>query len=363
MSNFYERVCHLRRQNPPMSWEEIGSEFGVTGECARSKYRRIKIKIEEGEESGIYESDDDILIEQDDAAKVFFGPVKRTEDVNWREFLEHAVSTQKINEKLADDQRIGCVTIQTDKPIGLVHTGDWHLGDATVDYTAWKNDMEFILSEPSLYMAEYGDTFQNMRSFKTLSAVFSQVLTPTQQAYMMRSVIDELTDNDKLVAKLDGNHDAEFDERIFGEALQKYLLTKMKAPRFKNRGLLKLTVGNQIYTVLMFHKSRFRSFMRTTHGNYREYQLSYPADIVAGGHDHQPGFESMDHYTLARQADMPFGGESWLIKVGTYQDNDYGWKYFHDGGIGNPTTVLFPDVHKIVPFRNPIDAVRYIGTF
>ena len=274
-----------------------------------------------------------------------------------------AITGQEINEKLRDDQRIGEVLIKSNKPIGLVHTGDWHLGDGTTDYHAWKKDMEFILSEPSLFMAEYGDTYQNMRVFKTLSAVFSQVLTPTQQAFMMMSIIDELTDKHKLVAKLDGNHDAEFDERIFGEALQKYLLTKMSAPRFKNRGLLKLTVGDQLYTILMFHKSRFRSFMRTTHGNYREYQLSYPADIVAGAHDHVPGFESMDHYTLARQADMPFGGESWLIKVGTYQDSDFGWKYFHNGGTGNPTTVLFPNEHKIVPFRNPIDAVRYMSTF
>jgi hypothetical protein len=76
-----------------------------------------------------------------------------------------------------------------------------------------------------------------------------------------------------------GNHDVEFDERIFGQALQYYLLQNMKAPRFQNRGLLNLGVGNEIYTLYLFHKSRFRSVFRPAHGAYREYQFGYPADV------------------------------------------------------------------------------------
>jgi predicted phosphodiesterase len=213
-------------------------------------------------------------------------------------------------------------------------------------------------------MCEVGDDRQNMRNFRNLSAVLNQVLSPKQQAHMLRGVVEELTANDKLLAKVGGNHDEEFDQRIFGEALQGYLLEKMKAPRFKNRGLVYLTVGEIEYTILLFHKSRFKSFLRRTHGAMREHQLSFPADIVMGGHDHEPGMEHLHHYTLAEQAGEVFGGETLFIKVGTYQDSEYGWRYFHSGGFAaNYTTVLFPHEKKMQCFTNPRDAMRYADSF
>ena len=121
-------------------------------------------------------------------------------------------------------------------------------------------------------------------------------------------------------------------------------------------------VGKQLYTLLMFHKSRFKSFLRKTHGAMREYQLSYPADIVAGGHDHEPGMEHHHHYRLAAEAGMGFGGETILIKCGTYQNSDFGWKYFHDGGFPtNYTIVLFASHKKMVAFADPRDAVTYMN--
>ena len=93
----------------------------------------------------------------------------------------------------------------------------------------------------------------------------------------------------------------------------------------------------------------------------REYQLSYPADVVVGGHDHQPALEHHYHYTLAQEAGMGFGGETLLIKVGTYQDSDFGWRYFHNGGFQpNYTVVFYPDRKKMVPFTNMYDAVAFM---
>lgn len=240
-------------------------------------------------------------------------------------------------------------------------TGDWHLGDRATNHKQWMEDIEFILKTPDLFMVDLGDSIQNMRSFKVLAAVLDQALPPRIQAAMLREVVDALTDKGKLLAKVGGNHDEEFDERIFGQALQGYLLEKMQCPYFRNRGLIKLTLGGEMYTILAFHKSRFSSFLRGAHGAFREFQLSYPADIVAGGHNHQPAFEMMDAYTLAKEAGMPFGGESYLIKVGTYQDGDYGWKYFHNGGKPqNITAVLRPDIHQVRVFPTPQDAVIYM---
>ena len=301
--------------------------------------------------------------EQTEAALIFTDK-KHKDNPNWREWAGLAKETQDFGQRIDDSQRIAHIKIETNVPISLMFSGDWHLGAQGVDYVAWLDDIEYLLSTPNLYMAEVGDDRENMRSFRMLSGVLNQVLSPKQQAHMIRGVIEELTANDKLIAKVGGNHDEEFDQRIYGEALQGYLLEKMKAPRFKNRGLIYLTVGNIEYTILLFHKSRFRSFLRKTHGNMREQQLSFPADIIAGGHDHEPGMEHGEHYRLAKDAGETFGGEYVMIKVGTYQDSEYGWRYFHNGGFAcNYTTVLFPDQKRIIPFADPRSAVRFANTF
>lgn len=298
-----------------------------------------------------------------EAAITFVDKVEGKE-VHWREYLELAKTDQQLRKVTDTSQRMATINIDTDKPFCLMFTGDWQLGDQYVDYDSWACDMEFVLSTPNLGMIDLGDDRQNMRSFKILSLVLGQVLSPKQQALMLRSVVKDLTSRNKLIAKVGGNHDEEFDERIFGDALQSFLLENLKAPRFRNRGLLKLNVGDQLYTALIFHKSRFKSFLRATHGAMREHQLSYPADIIAGGHDHQPGAEHYFHYQLARDAEMGFGGETYLIKTGTYQDSIYGWKYFHNGGFPvNYTIVLFPDRYKMVLFDNPRDAVRFANSF
>lgn len=302
-------------------------------------------------------------LDQARKAAVIFLDKKNSEDVNWREFVDLAETTRDLEERTSDVQRHASMTIDTDRPICVMFTADWHLGDRHTDHATWSKDIQFVLDTPNLYMMDLGDDRQNMRSFFVLSGVLSQVLSPKQQALMLRSVVEELTVNDKLLAKVGGNHDEEFDERIFGQALQSYLLQNMKAPRFRNRGLVKLRVGEQKYHILIFHKSRFKSFLRRTHGAMREHQLSAPADIVAGGHDHEPGMEHLYTYTLAEEAGMGIGGETLFIKTGTYQDSDFGWRYFHNGGFPqNYTVVLFPNKKKMVAFTSPEDAVNYANS-
>lgn len=294
-------------------------------------------------------------------AAIVFKDKKHSEDIDWREFTEIAETTRDLEDRIDNSQKIANIHIDTKKPFAIMFTSDWHLGDKGTDHKKWREDIEFVLSADNLGMIDLGDDRQNMRKFFNLAGVLGQVLSPKQQAIMLRGVVDELTKKNKLIAKVGGNHDEEFDEKIFGQALQHYLLEHMAAPRFRNRGLIKLTVGDTLYSILVFHKSRFKSFLRRTHGAMREHQLSFPADVCAGGHDHEPGLEHYYHYNLAREAGYNFGGETILIKAGTYQDSDYGWRYFH--GTAPPqnyTIVFYPDQHKMLPFTNPRDAVMFM---
>ena len=240
-------------------------------------------------------------------------------------------------------------------------TSDWHMGDMASDHRQWIADMEYVLETDNLFMIDLGDSIQNMRAFKNLAAVLSQAITPKMQAQLLRGIVEELTDKHKLIAKVIGNHDGDFDERIFGERLQSYLLERMRAPLFNNRGMLKISYGEQTYFFLLFHKSRFRSILRGAHGAYREYELSAPADVIAGGHDHVPALEWINHYILAKKSGMGIGGGSWLVKAGTYQDGEYGWKYFHNGGqIQNFTAVLHRDEKEIDMFLTPQKALAFM---
>jgi hypothetical protein len=72
-------------------------------------------------------------------------------------------------------------------------------------------------------------------------------------------------------------------------------------------------------------------------------QITYPADIVTGAHDHEPGYACLRQFPLTREAGMGFGGEVYLIKCGTYQDSEFGLRYFGNGGRPmSPTVVLGP---------------------
>lgn len=341
------------RDGDEMGWLEIGQAVELHPEAARSRYRAAMKKGFDSEEVEV------ALL--DEEARLIFDDKVKPDNVDWREFLDLAETNQRMEQRLSSTQRTADVTIKTDKPIAVMFSSDWHLGHKGTDYNAWQRDMNFLLETPDMYMIDLGDDRQNARRFRDLSMVFSQVLTPRQQALMIRSLINELTEKNKLLAKVRANHDVEFDERVFGEAVQSYLMEKMEAPDFNNRGLLKLKVGRELYSILLFHKSRFRSFLRSAHGNLREHQLSFPAEIVAGGHDHWPGFEILWRYSLAREAGYDFGGEVYLVKAGTYQiDSNYGWKYFHDGAIAAPTVVLWPDQHKKLIFMSPQDAALFL---
>ena len=57
---------------------------------------------------------------------------------------------------------------------------------------------------------------------------------------------------------------------------------------------------------------------------------------------------------------MGFGGEVYCIKFGTYQDSEFDWRYFGNGGRPlNPTVMFWPDQRRMQVFSDPRDAVEF----
>jgi hypothetical protein len=333
-------------------WLTIGEIINDNPEKLRSKWRRS------GRKDPTQKDEIETQVELNNLSGVLFEDKVVTEKVGWRDILSHAIDANALNKKLEYKQREATVRIETDEPIIIVYTADWQLGDGATDHALWYQDIRKIMDTPNVYMIDLGDSYQNMRSFRVLSAVLSQVLSPSQQATLLKGLVDELSEKGKLLAKIGGNHDEEFDERVFGQALQQYLYAKSQAPLFPNRGVLHLKIGKEKYDNLLFHKSRFKSFIRPAHGAFREWQMSYPAEVVAGAHDHQPALEIF--WAYAQLPDDATGKEVFLLKTGTYQDSEFGWRYWGQGAIPvMPVVVYFPHEHKKVPFMNLDDAIKF----
>ena len=190
MSTFYDTVSALLASDPRPTWAELGARFGMSAQAVRGKYRR-------GRNRTRVENPGD----ERDAAGVLFADRKQVGEVGWRELIGLASAGQEIGERLSDSQRVAEARIDTDRPIAVMCSGDWHLGDMATDHIGWQADMEFLLGEPNLYMIEVGDDRQNVRTFKTLAAVLGQVLSPALQGQLMKSLVDELTVKNKLLAK------------------------------------------------------------------------------------------------------------------------------------------------------------------
>lgn len=356
--NINKKIELLR--NNGYSWKEVGLELGMSGDVARGRYYRYRKKKKKGNNEPAPQKDVFANID----TKIIFEGKNKKEYVNWREIAKAADKIQDISSKLNDKQEYAKIIIKTNTPYIVCYTADWHLGSMGTSHIKWVNEMEALLNTENLGIMVLGDTIQNMRSFKVLSAVLAQAIPPPIQANMFKSIVDEMVEKNKLIALIDGNHDAEFDSRIFGEELQGYLLENCPAPRFRNRGLIDLVIKNnkheETYTQLLFHKSRFRSILNPTHGALREYQFDFPAEIVCGAHDHSPAFQAIWQNLRAYKTDKGFGGETFLMKVGTYQEkSDFGYAYFHNGGIPlNHFVVYFPDKHKKIWAPSLEDALR-----
>jgi hypothetical protein len=349
--SFLDLVEELLAKYGP-KWQYIADQIGDRPERIRSAWRRSGRELPDREDNP----------ESELALHIEFTDKKETNNVDWREYIDLAKHGKDINERSEITQKTAEVHIKTDKPIAVVYSGDWHLGDKAIDYQTWVSHLSLILNNNNVFMVDMGDEIQNMRTFKVLSGVLDQVLSPTQQAAMLHSIVDELTESNKLLAKITGNHDAEFDERLFGEALEKYYMSKLKAPIFNNRGLLDLHVGDQLYPNLLFHKSRFKSSARPAQGALKEWQMGYPAEVVVGGHDHIPAAEIMWAYGLASDNNKGFGGEIFLLKIGTFQDSDLGWKYYQGSNPTciMPTVVYYPKEHRKILFMDLADAIKFL---
>lgn len=243
------------------------------------------------------------------------------------------------------------VTIQTEQPIILLPTSDWHLGSYATDYASFRKYLDLVLNTPNAYLLLLGDAVDNFpASFKSAAAVFSQVIPPQIQHRVYTKILVELAVRGKIIARTWGNHE-EMTERHGGGGAD-YAYDEL-LPYLKTMGRLRLTVGATEYKVFASHTFPGKSYLHANHQNKRAVRFLWPeADMALSGDTHQgPEHEEFIHDGRHRIS----------VLCGTFKTDDtYSKRYYGNAQKSDQAIVLFPDRHHMVPFRCMADALIYV---
>jgi hypothetical protein len=268
-------------------------------------------------------------------------------------------AAERANGHNSDNKDYRKITIETDKPIAVIKSADWHFGGLDISYGALAQHLKFLWKASRFYMQLFGDDLNLMVSHPNVAARHD-IFTPDEQCAFLENFVDETLTRGKLLSMGWGNHSDEFTERTAGFGIVKSLV-KHKVPYFRGMGYIDLVVGKQTYPIAFAHKVRFNSFMNPTHGNKRMEQLHAewfgPNRPIAReyitAHTHNPA--------LSMEGAQP-DDRIYYIKCGTFKTNCvYSQRYFGQGRIGCPTVVYHPDRFEHVAFPTPWEAYRYMN--
>jgi len=285
-----------------------------------------------------------------------------TERIDVCELLSRAATRTAKNEGVADKD-YARVTIQTNKPIAVMKSADWHFGARDVDYASLLAHVRFLLDVPGFYLQLFGDDLNLMIMHRTVSTR-TDIMTPKEQIQFLESFVTEAVEKGKLLSMGWGNHSDEFTERGAGFGIVD-LIVNQRVPYFRGLGYLDLVLESgdnepPVYPMAFAHKTRFSSFMNPLHGNKRMEQMhgelfgiNRPiAHEYITAHTHNPAY--------ATQGALP-EERIHFIKCGTFKtDCTYSQRYFGQGRIGVPTVVYHPDRFEHVCFPTPFEAYRYM---
>lgn len=296
----------------------------------------------------------------------FIGPVRNPsvefphnthEATTLEEHIVWLKEKQARMERLSRNSEYAEVKIQSDTPIGIVLSSDWHLGSDATDYTTFEKHMNIVKENPNIYLTALSNTIDG---YIWPGGIWSEVAHIEEQVEIASQAGREL--KDKLLAVVGSRcHDWTKDkggispqEIAFRENVDSGM------PFFQTGGLLTVNLNGIDYKIGMQHKSRFHSALNVTNANKRTLDLRWPsADVVAIAHHHLAAIEHTTRWEGPDRRDVV------LVRTGTYKIEDgYGRaEGFGEGQLGSPMVVLDQKEKRIIPFLHIEDGEKYLKSF
>lgn len=284
------------------------------------------------------------------------------EQVDWREWFGSWDESLQLHKRADPRQSQYTIDLKADHPVTIVSASDLHMGGGWTDHEAIRETIELIINTPGMYVGVAGDSIEGfLPGLKPAETIEQQPASIRSQLFALESLVDELTGAGKLLYLTWGDHDAKWFEQSIGVNLVK-LMHDRKVIYLNARGLISLNVGAQTYYLLVNHSERFSSQYSKTHPQRRAYDQFFPADVIIGGHRHQPEYRVFWHYQQLREVGIDLGGKCILIANGTFKTGPdaYSCRSWQEGVIGCPTLVFNNEAHDVEVFEGPIKAATYM---
>lgn len=266
-----------------------------------------------------------------------------------------AMAVQKVQQDYEDATIQFEVEVQfdTDTPIGIVWMSDMHLGSYGTELDKLEHDIEAILAAgpDKLRVFIGGDSIDNF-ILPALSHAHrdTAILNPELQVSYYRSLVDRLLP--QVVAVGSGNHDG-WTKRMSGLDVNMVALNGLPVTYVGEECYLTFRIGNQTYLAWRKHRPLGASKNNPIAAIMNQYKNGDRVfDLGVTEHHHTPNIATFWGHNQHRVG----------ITTGSYKTRDaHAREYGHvHGKACAPVTVLHPHSHKILPYVDIADAVRYI---
>src|SRR3990167_8841044 len=272
-----------------------------------------------------------------------------------KEHLVYMRERQTRMERMSRTSEYAEVKIESETPVGIVLSSDWHIGSADTDYETFERHMDIVQNNPNLYLAAQSNTIDG---YIWPGGMWSELEHIEQQVEFAKQFGKEW--KDKLLAVV-GSRCHDWTKERGGISPQELAFlenTDRGMPFFTNGGLLTVKLNDIDYKIGMLHKSRFHSSLNVTNPNKRVLDLRWPsADVVSIAHHHVAAIEHAVRWEGEDRREVV------LVRTGTYKVDDGYSKSegFGAGQIGGSMVVLDPKEKRIVPFLRIEDGNSYVN--
>lgn len=242
------------------------------------------------------------------------------------------------------------ITIDTNVPIGIPFSADWHIGDEGVDYKRLNSDIDLINSCPWLYAYIGGDGCANYILESLGEPAKKQTANIRQQWAILRYLLDRIMPSTICIG--DGNHPS-WTKRLAGIDPTWLAVRDLPAVYTNEGGLLNLTVGSITYRIYRKHKPRFYSGFNPGHAVQQMWRTGEcDFDVGVAEHHHEPNIGTFNAHNQQK---------IW-VRTGTYHLADhYAREHgFYGQSPETPVVIFWPNDKRYHPILGLQEAVDYL---
>jgi len=251
------------------------------------------------------------------------------------------------------------VNIDTDVPIGLVLTSDWHVGGGGTEHLKIRDDNETIRDHPLLYAYVGGDWANNFIIPALEHAGREDTFSAGMQQYEIVKYLVSILQG-SIIAIGDGNH-TDWTKRVSGIDPELVALGDLAYLHTANGSVLDLCVGDESYKIFRRHRNRWGSVFNPAHAVVTEYHRGpHEFDIGIIEHQHQPHYAMFDGKYRANGTT-----DRIAVRPGTYKTIDKhaqvnGYEY---GSSELVVVILHPDRMHMQPVYGLNNAIEYLSAW